>query len=287
MYIEYLLVHPSAAADVNYQSKVTVAATQAPVGPLRHVLSNTVPRIRATDYERIHFVYTLLRQLDPPDDMQLRQQLSALEVLQSFTALEVTHNVQTVDGAASVAGRSRRGPPGSVAPARSPGGAASVHRGAATVAPSADGGGVDEVESKRLPFHDVLSDPWAVLTPQLTPESVPTLLGLCGPLRLSTDDFYVHLVKRMTLAMLTRLPHVSGEHADPAPVLDGIDAGNASLGGPPGTPASGVPAHRAASVRGGGGVPSPAASRRLHAPGAFVGWHFVTLCLRVCGTLRF
>jgi hypothetical protein len=50
--------------------------------------------------------------------------------------------------------------------------------------------------STRLPYHRLLFSPWVVIEEELDPESLPRLLPLAVPLSISTDQFYVHLVKR-------------------------------------------------------------------------------------------
>ncbi|KAJ1883783.1 hypothetical protein LPJ66_010928, partial [Kickxella alabastrina] len=48
---------------------------------------------------------------------------------------------------------------------------------------------------KRLPFHSLVGPaPWSMLLPELTIESVDSLLPLAAPLSLNKDDFYINLI---------------------------------------------------------------------------------------------
>lgn len=54
-------------------------------------------------------------------------------------------------------------------------------------------------EDALLPFHALVSQPWAVLPPVLTGENIGKLIALSAPLSLNPDHFYVHLVRRLVV----------------------------------------------------------------------------------------
>jgi hypothetical protein len=49
----------------------------------------------------------------------------------------------------------------------------------------------------RLPFHDLLQDPWKVLIPELSEATIPRLLPLCHPLELLQDKFYTTVIDNL------------------------------------------------------------------------------------------
>ncbi|OQR91702.1 hypothetical protein ACHHYP_04459 [Achlya hypogyna] len=55
----------------------------------------------------------------------------------------------------------------------------------------------------KLPFHELLQDPWAVLEPELSTASVVQLVSLSGPLELDPDEIYMRLIKKLVVAHST------------------------------------------------------------------------------------
>lgn len=63
----------------------------------------------------------------------------------------------------------------------------------------------EAASAARLPFHDLLADPWKVIVPQLTPATIPTLLSLALPLKLDVDLYHYHLARRIVRTMAKRV----------------------------------------------------------------------------------
>lgn len=51
--------------------------------------------------------------------------------------------------------------------------------------------------NKRLPYHDTILDPWAVLEPELNEETIPRLLPLTIALGLESDQVYLVVVNNL------------------------------------------------------------------------------------------
>ena len=62
-----------------------------------------------------------------------------------------------------------------------------------------------------LPFHELMSDPWSILEPELTPATVVQLVSMCGPLDLEADEFYMRLMKNMVNQNLKPVKCQNGE----------------------------------------------------------------------------
>lgn len=54
---------------------------------------------------------------------------------------------------------------------------------------------LETYHSTRLPFHELLDDPWDVLQPELTEQTVGRLVAFSGPLQLDPDEFYMRLAR--------------------------------------------------------------------------------------------
>lgn len=156
-YVEYLIVHPKAQRIPNYQTLVSMAASEVAADDLVPVVANAVGHIDGCDYERIHFVCRLL-QAQRQDDERLPLHIMLLDMLRT---LEVG-----VDGAS-----------GALKP----------------------GSGR---QSTRLSFHQLVADPWSVLTPLLRPDNISTFLSLGVPLNLTDNDFYATLTRKTITAMV-------------------------------------------------------------------------------------
>jgi len=59
-----------------------------------------------------------------------------------------------------------------------------------------------EKSEKRLPFHILLKDPWAVLMPQLNEETISSLLSLCSFLQLQPDKMYMTVIENLMKLVL-------------------------------------------------------------------------------------
>ena len=49
----------------------------------------------------------------------------------------------------------------------------------------------------RLPFHQLIENPWIILNLELSEETLPRLIPLSHPLNLDQDKFYLCLVENM------------------------------------------------------------------------------------------
>jgi hypothetical protein len=50
-----------------------------------------------------------------------------------------------------------------------------------------------------------MDDPWKVLTPELSEDSIPALLPLSLPLEINSDKFYLTIIAAMVKNMVFRL----------------------------------------------------------------------------------
>eukprot|EP00752_Nemacystus_decipiens_P005910 g5342.t1 len=201
LYVDNQLGSPCVSPhDVSYQERVKEVLPSVHglflARMLRHMLE-TPGMICDRDYERLAFVHALLlsdkcqeEEEDPDEEIKrLEDSLEALAILKDYTSPWPLRSDGTpiVSAAADAAGEDGVGGGG--------GGGGVVTAPSASSRVRSDAAG--EVYARRLPFMALVKEPWAVLEPQLRPDSVAKLVPLADPLGLGVGEFYSRLVAGM------------------------------------------------------------------------------------------
>ncbi|KAJ2454421.1 hypothetical protein EV183_001547 [Coemansia sp. RSA 2336] len=146
--------------------------------------------ISAYDYDRLSFVVQRLLLLHP-QDAALERRAAVLDVLCAYDR----RSSPTVDELRSENTRTR---PAREALQETYGDSEQDAAAIGNDASLSDLLAATPLAARHLPFHTLVgAAPWAVLLPELGPETVDLLLPLAQPLGLSEDDFYTHAVKAM------------------------------------------------------------------------------------------
>ncbi|KAJ3027579.1 Kinetochore-associated protein 1, partial [Rhizophlyctis rosea] len=133
-----------------------------------------LPKVSSYDYERIKFILTQMMRLQPEDEVTKRGSV-ALDILSDYTRAVPPMFTELLE----------------------------AKRGVSSIAIVSDNENLDELKKifpkslQRLPFHRLVQDPWAVLRPELSSDSITRLLALSVPLKLPPDEFYTVVIENM------------------------------------------------------------------------------------------
>lgn len=163
--IEAWLLHPKASQDSNYQLKVQEVSKYLPPEELHTLLTHQVlPKLSPTDYERIRFVCSVIPAAY--QDSRIQDYMHIIDILSTFTCTNITTPSVQPPTESSLTCQTGKG-------------------------------SLNDIFSSRLPFHQLLNDPWNILEKELNSITVKKLVALSHPLRLDPDEFYVCVLKRM------------------------------------------------------------------------------------------
>ena len=63
---------------------------------------------------------------------------------------------------------------------------------------------------QRLPFHGIMEEPWEVLKPELSEDTIPRLLPLTIPLDMHPDKFHVTVIDNLISQQVWRTFPLAG-----------------------------------------------------------------------------
>nr|KAJ3420214.1 Kinetochore-associated protein 1 [Polyrhizophydium stewartii] len=154
---------------------------------LEILATECLPRISPYNYEDIRFVNEQILSIDP-NQRSAKTAVLALDLLKTYRrTVQPTH----AELAAAFKAFSEKPPTG--------------YEETDTLKKAC------EHSDKRLPFHMLLSDPWAVLAAEISEESLPKLVPICYILGLSADTLHLRLVDSKIKTLQKELAHGSHE----------------------------------------------------------------------------
>eukprot|EP00742_Colponemidia_sp_Colp-10_P013652 GILJ01015436.1.p1 GENE.GILJ01015436.1~~GILJ01015436.1.p1 ORF type:complete len:1444 (-),score=284.33 GILJ01015436.1:57-4322(-) len=175
LYVEMLLLTPQldstgTAFSLDYQNQVAGVARDIRADRLLDLLEqHCLTNVSSYDYERIKFICEQILVLKS-DHHQARRMLILIDMLFGYKR---TSNNDSVDMTMDLH-RNRNGKP---------------YTEVAKV--------INRLASTRLPVRELMQDPWAILSVELTVDTSKKLLPMCSPLQLETDQFYVQVIKNI------------------------------------------------------------------------------------------